>query len=65
MRGGAPIPDGDAIAELCGEASAVIVVTKGAGDFGDHNTKCGKDMRVYQCLHFWAMAEKYRYRGIE
>ncbi len=43
-REGAPIPDDDAIAELCAEASSAIVVTKGAKDFGVHYTQSGKDM---------------------
>ena len=43
-REGAPIPDDDAIAELCEEAEMAIVVTKNASDYGVHNTKSGKDM---------------------
>lgn len=67
-REGAPIPDDDAIAELCGEASAAIVVTKGAGDFGVHHTKCGKDMLripAFAFLYLLGHAEKHGYRGIE
>ena len=37
-REGAPIADNDAIVELCEEASAAIVITKSANDFGVHNT---------------------------
>ena len=33
-REGAPIADDDAISELCGEASAAIVVTKSAASKG-------------------------------
>ena len=67
-REGAPIPDDDAIAELCSEASAAIVVTKSAGDFGVHNTKCGKDMLripAFAFLYLLGHAEKHGYRGIE
>lgn len=67
-REGAPIPDDDAIVELCGEASAAIVVTKSAGDFGVHNTKCGKDMLripAFAFLYLLGHAEKHGYRGIE
>ena len=67
-REGAPIPDDDAIAELCEEASAAIVVTKSASDFGVHNTKCGKDMLripAFAFLYLLGHAEKHGYRGIE
>ena len=67
-REGAPIPDDDAIAELCGEASAAIIVTKNASDFGVHNTKCGKDMLripAFAFLYLLGHAEKHGYRGIE
>lgn len=67
-REGAPIPDDDAIAELCEEASAAIIVTKSASDFGVHNTKCGKDMLripAFAFLYLLGHAEKHGYRGIE
>ena len=67
-REGAPIPDDDAIAELFGEASAAIIVTKNASDFGVHNTKCGKDMLripAFAFLYLLGHAEKHGYRGIE
>lgn len=67
-REGAPIADDDAIAELCGEASAAIVVTKNAGDFGLHNTKSGKDMiriPAFAFLYLLGHAEKNGYKGIE
>lgn len=67
-REGAPIPDDDAISELCGEASAAIVVTKNASDFGIHNTKCGKDMLripAFAFLYLLGHAEKNGYKGIE
>ena len=67
-REGAPIPDGDAIAELCTEASAAIVVTKSASDFGVHNTKAGKDMLripAFAFLYLLGHAEKNGYKGID
>lgn len=67
-REGAPIPDDDAIAELCEEASAAIVVTKSASDFGVHHTKSGKDMLripAFAFLYLLGHAEKHGYRGIE
>jgi hypothetical protein len=67
-REAAPIPDDDAIAELCGEASAAIIVTKSAHDFGVHNTKSGTDMLripAFTFLYLLGHAEKHGYRGIE
>lgn len=67
-REGAPIKDDDAIAELCTDASAAIVVTKGASDFGVHNTKSGKDMLripAFAFLYLLGHAEKNGYKGIE
>lgn len=67
-REGAPIPDNDAIAELCTEASAAIIVTKGANDFGVHNTKSGKDMLripAFAFLYLLGHAEKNGYKGID
>ena len=67
-REGAPIKDDDAIAELCADASAAIVVTKGASDFGVHNTKSGKDMLripAFAFLYLLGHAEKNGYKGIE
>lgn len=66
-REDAPIPDDDAIAELCAEASAAIVVTKSASDFGVHNTKSGKDMLripAFAFLYLLGHAEKNGYKGI-
>ena len=65
-REGAPISDDDAIAELCAEASAAIVVTKSASDFGVHNTKSGKDMLripAFAFLYLLGHAEKNGYKG--
>ena len=67
-REGAPIKDDDSIAELCGEASAAIVVTKAASDFGIHNTKSGKDMLripAFAFLYLLGHAEKNGYKGID
>ena len=67
-REGAPIKDDDAIAELCAEASAAIVVTKGASDFGIHNTKSGKDMLripAFAFLYLLGHTEKNGYKGID
>ena len=66
-REGAPIADDDAISELCGEASAAVVVTKNADDFGVHNTKSGTDMLripAFAFLYLLGYAEKHGYRGI-
>lgn len=65
-REGAPISDDDAISELCGEASAAIVVTKAASDFGVHNTKSGKDMLripAFAFLYLLGHAERNGYKG--
>ena len=67
-REGAPIKDDDAIAELCAEASAAIVVTKNATDFGVHNTKSGTDMLripAFAFLYLLGHAEKHGYKGID
>lgn len=67
-REGAPIPDDDAISELCAEASAAIVVTKGSSDFGVHNTKSGKEMLripAFAFLYLLGHAEKNGYKGID
>ena len=67
-REGAPIKDDDAIVELCAEASAAIVVTKSASDFGIHNTKSGRDMLripAFAFLYLLGHAEKNGYKGID
>ena len=67
-REGAPILDDDAITELSAEAAAAIVVTKGASDFGVHNTKSGKDMLripAFAFLYLLGHAEKNGYKGID
>lgn len=67
-REGAPIADDDAISELAREASAAIVVTKTATDYGVHNTKSGKDLiriPAFAFLYLLGYAEKNGYKGIE
>lgn len=67
-REGAPIADDSAIVELCEEASAAIVVTKNADDFGAHNTNKSKDLLripAFAFLYLLGNAEKHGYRGIE
>lgn len=67
-REGAPISDESAIAELSGEASAAIIVTKNPSDFGVHNTKYGKDMLripAFAFLYLLGHAEKNGYKGIQ
>jgi len=64
----APIPDDDAIIELSEEASAAIIVTKTADDFGVHNTPTGKELLripAFAFLYLLGNAEKHGYRGIE
>ena len=64
----APIADDSAIVELCDEASAAIVVTKNADDFGVHNTNKHKDLLripAFAFLYLLGNAEKHGYRGIE
>lgn len=66
-RDGAPIADDDAISELCEEASAAIIVTKNANDFGVHTSKSGKEMLripAFAFLYLLGHAEKNGYRGI-
>ena len=67
-RDKAPIADDDAIIELCEEASAAIIVTKNADDYGIHNTKSGKNLLripAYAFLYLLGNAEKHGYRAIE
>ena len=67
-REGAPVSDDDLISELCDEASAAIIVTKNAGDFGIHNTKSGNNMiriPAFAFLYLLGHAEKNGCKGIE
>lgn len=67
-RENAAIADDDAIIELCDGASASIVVTKNASDFGVHNTKKSKNLLripAFAFLYLLGNAEKHGYRGLE
>lgn len=67
-RENAAITDDDAIIELCDGASASIVVTKNASDFGVHNTKKSKNLLripAFAFLYLLGNAEKHGYRGLE
>ncbi len=67
-RDTAPISDDDAVIEFCDEASAAIIITKNADDFGVHNTKNGKELLripAFAFLYLLGNAEKHGYRGIE
>ncbi len=67
-REGAPISDDDAIVEMCDEASAAIIITKSADDYGVHNTHKGaKLLRIpaFAFLYLLGHAEKNGYRGID
>lgn len=64
----APIPNDSAICELCGEASASIVVTKRADDYGVHNAPNGKELvriPAFAFLYLLGNAERHGYRGKE
>lgn len=66
-RENAPISDDDAISELCGEASAAIIITKNATDYGVHHTKNGKNMiriPAFAFLYLLGHAEKNGYKVI-
>lgn len=67
-REGAPISNSDAIVELCENASAAIIITKTANDFGVHNTPSGKELLripAFAFLYLLGNAEKHGYHGIE
>lgn len=62
------ISDDDAIFELCKEASAAIVVTKNASDFGIHRTRLGNEIiriPAFAFLYLLGHAEKNGYKGME
>ena len=61
-----PIPDDSAICELCGEASAAIVVTKRPDDYGTHHAPNGRELiriPAFAFLYLLGNAERYGYRG--
>lgn len=67
-REGAPVPNDDAIIELCREAAAGIIVTKNSTDFGVHNAPNGKELLripAFAFLYLLGHAEKNGYRGID
>ena len=58
----APIPDDSALCTLCGEASASIVVTKRADDYGVHNAPNGKELiriPAFAFLYLLGNAERH------
>lgn len=66
-REGAPIPNNDAIVELCNEAVASIIVTKNADDYGVHNTSQGIDLLripAFAFLYILGHIEKEGYDNI-
>lgn len=66
-REGAPIADDDAISQLCDTASAAIIVTKNAKDFGIHTTKGSKNMiriPAFAFLYLLGHAEKHDIREL-
>ena len=53
---------------MCSEATAAVIVTKSATDFGVHNTKSGKDMLripAFAFLYLMGYAEKNGYIGVD
>lgn len=63
-----PIPDNSAICELCGEASAAIVVTRRADDYGVHHAPNGQELvriPAFAFLYLLGNAEQHGYRGQE
>ena len=65
-REAAPIPDDSAICELCGKASAAMVITKESTDYGIHNAPDGTKMiriPAYAFLYLLGHAEKNGFSG--
>lgn len=64
----APIPDDSMICELSSEASASIIVTKRADDYGIHNAPNGKKLiriPAFAFLYLLGNAERHGYKGKE
>ncbi len=64
----APIQDDSAICQMCEEASAAIVVTKRAEDFGTHHAPNGRELiriPAFAFLYLLGNAEHYGYKGID
>lgn len=62
----APISNDDAIIDLSREASASIIVTKRADDYGVHNTPDGRQLSripAFAFLYLLGNAEKHGYKG--
>ena len=62
----APIPNDDAIIELSREASASIIVTKRADDYGSHHTPDGRELiriPAFAFVYLLGNAERHVYRG--
>lgn len=62
----APVPDTDAIVELSDQASATIIVTKRADDYGTYHAPNGKELiriPAFAFLYLLGNAERYGYRG--
>lgn len=67
-REDAPIKEDDAISELCSGASAAIIVSKSADDFGMRQASSGGEMLcipAFAFLYLLGYAEKHGYKGIE
>jgi len=67
-RDQAPISDDDAITEMSKNASAAIIVTKRADDYGVHHTIHGKNMiriPAFAFLYLLGHAEKNGYKGLK
>ena len=67
-REDAPIKDDDAISDLCSGASAAIIVSKSADDFGMRQASPGGEMLcipAFAFLYLLGYAEKHGYKGIE
>lgn len=64
----APIADDDAIVELSKDASAAIIVTKRADDYGTHHTPDGRELiriPAFAFLFLLGNAEYHGYKGKE
>ena len=62
----APISDDDAIVELSRDASAAIIVTKRADDYGIHHTADGRELiriPAFAFLYLLGNAERHGYKG--
>lgn len=67
-REDAPIKEDDAISVLCSGASAAIIVSKSADDFGMRQASSGGEMLcipAFAFLYLLGYAEKHGYKGIE